>query len=381
MSDEPHSELDLEGRLREKLAAIQPAATVDPAVARRRAQNRHRGAVLAVTVLAVVLFAGAGTMLWSPWLPGKGGRGQVIGTPAASTPTQVPSTAAEWRTEWYRDVSFEVPPDWGYGLQPAADWCAEHRDGSPAYDYSYVSLGRRQIVRAIGCDPGFAPLAVQGEHVAVFVPGPAEDYAGGTVADGDWWISVGFAGSVIVLAVSKDRELAKRITASAQLASDPPCPATNGVSGFPVVTPATESDLRVLGDVESAVVCQYDPDSDVEGAPLPGGLRAVRRLAKGPAESLLSTLRAAPLNESECRPAPIDRTADIAVSLTFATADAAHEIWVNAVGCPAGSGSVGGIEDGTTHHRVLTAEACRAILVEPVRLSHANGDVGRSCLG
>ncbi len=299
-------------------------------------------------------------------------------------PSAAPSDPAPagWRTEHFRDISFQVPAGWGYAVPPQSDWCADDPEGEPRPDQRrpYVWLRMDIPVRSIGC-PEPRPDSLITEHVEAIAPGPAEDYAPGATRNGEWWVVSRFVGSAILVVTSKDRALADRILDSAQVADESaPCPAASPVAGPVGTRPATATPLDEVSSVDWIAVCQYEPVLDQVDVTLPR-LRAVSVRQGTAAEDLVEQLRSSPVLETSCDPAPVDGRPDLAILVRIATSDGVREVHVAATGCPSGeSGMAGGIDDGTAV-RVLTRPACQDLLLPPLLLLSASGEVGTNCLG
>jgi hypothetical protein len=298
-----------------------------------------------------------------------------------------------WRTEYYRDISFSVPAEWGYAIPPQSDWCANGRQATPRPDQTrpYVWLSMAVPVRSIAC-PEPWPDSLLTEHVEALPPGPATDYVEGAVQEGEWWIVTRFAGSAVLVVTSRDRDLADQILDSAEVVGaddqprrglDPPCPPASEVAGPIGARPAAGSPLDEISisSVETVAVCQYEPVVDEADVALPR-LRAASVRQGAAAQDLVEQLRSAPENTSSCDPAPVDPRPELAILVRIAFSnDGIGEVYVSAIGCPDGdAGMAGGIDDGT-QMRVLTRPACQALLQPPIALFSASSDVGSNCLG
>src|SRR5918998_6537 len=168
-----------EQALREALQELGSDQPVDLGLVRRRAAERRRNARTAAG-LAVVLVLVAGVVglprLLSPAAEQPtsmaggaqadsdsrtGAEARDAASPEAGPPdrSEAPSTdpaPAGWRTEYFRDISFAVPPK--------SDWCADDPRGAPRPDQRrpYVWLGADLLVRTIGC--GAQPTTLLTEH-------------------------------------------------------------------------------------------------------------------------------------------------------------------------------------------------------------------------
>jgi hypothetical protein len=373
-----------EQALREALRSLGPDEPVDPEAARQRATERRRtGRMAAGIAVALVLVAGViGLPRLFPAEQGQSASAGQAGPEAGPNADSAPGEAAGdgWRTEYYRDISFQVPSSWGYAVPPQSDWCADQPKGQPRVEQRrpYVWLGADIPVRAIACPARPANLLT--EHVAALAPGPATDYVQGAIREGDWWVVTRFAGSAVLVVTTKERALAEEILASAEVEPEAaPCPPASPVAGKLGTRPEKVTDLTALRPVEEVVLCQYEPVADPADAALPR-LRATVLLTGSDAQALVSDLAAAPVNDSSCDPAPLDGLPQLAVLARVRTGDQTSDIHIAATGCPDGdSGMAGGIDDGTTV-RILTAEACRQLLTPPMALWSASGAVATNCL-
>jgi hypothetical protein len=372
-----------EQALREALQALGPDESVDPEAARHRAAERRRnGRALAGIAVALVLVAG---VIGLPRLfpaeqaqPTAAGGAGAESAPRAEAP-QADRARVRWRTEYYRDIRFSVPADWGYAIPPSpGSWCAGDGKLRPEQRGSFVWLSAQIIEPAISCGP--MPDSLLAEHVAALSPGPAVDYVEGAVKQGDWWVVTRFAGSAVLVVTTKERTLAEQILTSAEVEpEDAPCSPASPVAGPLGARPANATDLTALSPVDEVVLCQYEPVVDRDDAELPR-LRATVMLTGSEAQNLVSALAAAPVNNSSCEPA-LDGAPDLAVVARVRTGDRTADIHIAATGCPDGdSGMAGGIDDGTTL-RLLTRDVCRQVLTPPVQLFSGGGDVARNCLG
>lgn len=398
-----------EKALRQALEGLGSDEPVDLGRVRRRVAERRRNS-RTVAGLAVALVLVGGVIGLPQLLPGGGNgpssvsaesggeTGGGAAQPEADTSpdaqaeeatlppgrTVAPSTDPApdgWRTEYYRDINFQVPASWGYAAPPMSDWCANGRPAEPTEGQRrpYVWLGTRMAVRAIKCPT--RPASLLSEHVEALAPGPAVDYVEGAVRQGEWWVVTRFAGSAVLVVTTQDRARAEQILDSARVnPEDAPCAPSSPIAGPLGARPDRATDLSTLGPVDKVVLCQYEPTEDASDAALPR-LRAVRQLSDKAAQDLLDDLAAAPVNDSRCNHEPIIRATQLAVVVQIGAPGEVQQVFVNPSGCPDGKpGMVGGIDDGRTV-RLLTRPVCSALLSPPVALWSANGDVARNCLG
>ena len=171
-----------EQALRSALAGQEIPPTPDPQIIRRRARDRRVGIVALASALILLVSAGA-------FVAADLGREQqqIVAAPGDA---RLPADPAPdgWRTEYYRDISFEVPETWGYGHEPGSDWCVGSNDSQPQppHRQPYVSLGRKPVVTTVTCiDP---PMGLTTEHVLVYELKPNEDVSAEVGRDGAFWI-------------------------------------------------------------------------------------------------------------------------------------------------------------------------------------------------
>ncbi len=140
--------------------------------------------------------------------------------------------------------------------------------------------------------------------------------------------------------------------------------------------PGTPFKIGEIEFVSSVVICQYDV-----GAQGSSGLRAKAELTGASAQALLDKIKKARENpHTSCNP-ETSSNLDVALELRLTTEQGAREMYVRGRTCPDGNDpSVAGFDDGTTV-RTLTQEACRMLLLPPIALYGAIGDVGQNCLG
>jgi hypothetical protein len=361
-----------ERALRTALEGLDLPPSPAPDALRHRARTR-RATTLAMSTVAALAAVVLGILVAPGLLPLRGGG--PVAVPAAAPVDPAPSG---WRTEYYRNVAFQVPDSWGYAYEPGSDWCTASPDGKPTEQHRrpYVSLGQQPILAAILC-PAMPP-SLRTEHVLAQVYEPVMKPKDEARQDDGWWIVQRVLGPVVVIATSQDRERATRIVTSASVAADTaPCPATSAVQRALGQRPKPAVDITTLDRLDYLTLCQYDIDDPDHG--YSGGLRAARTLSGASADRLLQTLAEAPPTQpGSCDPAP--RAAEIGLLLRLAAGGDTSEVYVQAAGCPAGEGADGGIDDGTAV-RTLTRPACQALLTPPMQLSVGSGDIGRNCLG
>jgi hypothetical protein len=373
-----------ERALREALQTLGPDEPIDPGSARHRAAERRRnGRVMAGIAVALVLVAsvvGIPRLLPAEQAQPTSAEGadSESGPTAASAPTD--PAPPGWRTEYYRDISFQVPANWGYAVPPDTSWCSAGASPTPKPDQRrpYVWLDVARPIDGIACPP--IPDSLLTEHVEALTPGPATDYVEGGIKTGDFWVITRFAGSAVLVVTTTDRSRGERILNSADVEpEDAPCRPSSPIAGPVGTRPEDVTDLTQLPPVDWVVLCQYEPVADQADVELPR-LRAAIRLSQAASQDLVNGLATAPVNDQGCDPAVVDRRPDLAVLMRIWIAGEGYRAYVNPAGCPGGSGMSGGVDDGTTV-RVLTTEGCQRLLTPPIALFSGSGDVGRNCLG
>ncbi|MFC7622825.1 SIMPL domain-containing protein [Microlunatus sp. GCM10028923] len=284
----------------------------------------------------------------------------------------------DWRTEQYRDVTFRVPADWAYAYEPGPDWCGHGLpDDGPGRPY--VSLGEPSARLEIACPA--LPDNLITEHVAVLSTSswpttpPYDRPDGRTEIGNGFWEATRTVASVRLRVISRDATLAQRIADSAAAAGDTaPCRPDH-----PVITDhAFRPEPAVkLGTVDRITLCQYD----LGGAARPGGVRAAGVLAGAAGQKLIKAVGDAPVWDGPRCPADEDRHwPDLTVVLRVHTDAGLRELILRQGGCSNGAGPViGGFDDGRTV-RTATAETCRAVLVEPLRIDSGSGSVFARCV-
>lgn len=380
-----------EEAFRNALRGLAGDSEVDPVVARRSVAVTQLVMALALVLVlsgAILLprVLGGGASQAGPaadaGAEAQPGSASAVAESAPGSPVARKQAPPGWRTEYFRDIGFSVPSEWGYAVPPQSDWCANNPAGEPRPDQRrpYVWLAMDIPVPSIKC-PDQRPDSLLTEHVLAVAPGPATDYVEGEYQQTGWWIVTRFAGSAVLIVTTQDRELAEQILDSAEVVDDEaaPCQPASPVAGPVGARPETAVPLDDVTSVESAVVCQYEPVRDAADQDLPR-LRAVRQLEGEDATRLVDVLRSAPVNDSVCDPSPVDSRPDVSVVVRIATEGRLAEVFVVAAGCPDGPGMAGGIDDGTVV-RELTRPACTGILVPPLALFSGTGDVSANCLG
>lgn len=395
-----------ERALREALRGLEATDPVDPAAARRGAaeRRRHRQALAGiVTALVLVvgvvglptLLSGGGFESTSAGQADSGAEAAPAGGPATETGAASEGGAAsedgaeaqrvdprtesapdDWRTEYYRDINFQVPASWGYGMPPRSDWCAHESAEEQRADQQrpYVWLDSDVPADGIKC-PALSDRLLT-EHVEAISPGPAVSYAEGAVREGGWWVVTRFAGSAVLVVTTKDRARAERILDSAQVApEDAPCPPSSPIAGPAGTRPEDSFKLSELPPVDRVVLCQYEPTAASADAELPS-LRAAVRLDPKASRVLVEALSSAP-DEIPCAKARVAVPPDFAVLVRIVAGGKSRQVYVNPSAC--GGRLTGGIDDGAKV-RVLTRQACQRLLTPPIAIWSASGAVADNCL-
>jgi hypothetical protein len=363
-----------EQALRTAMAERDVPPAPDPASIRRRVRDRRVG--ITAVVAALVLLATAGGVFISTFRPPDQG---VVAVPSQSPSAQArlpgDSAPSGWRTEYYRDISFEVPEAWGHTYAPASDWCVASRDGQPEprHRKPYVSLGREAIVLSIACPDEPASLAT--EHVQVYELAPNEDQVRGERKRGEFWILPRFVSGLLLVVTSKDEALARRIADSIEVRPEAaPCDPDHQLATPGPARPKPAFDVAAVKDVGSMVICQYENgEQDAQR-----GLRAVVRLTPDRARTVVDAIAAAPVMQPRPCQTPVRR--DVALLIRFEADAVLRELYLQAGQCADAATAYGGFDDGT-NVRTLTKAGCGAVLISPAELSGASRYVGNACLG
>lgn len=270
--------------------------TADVALPTRPAPRRGRwvaaGAALAVAASAVVGFALVDR--------DRGGDG-------ALDPTGEPPAIAEgWRGVTFRDVTVQVPEEWGDAAAPQSDWCVGSPSDPLGEPYVDTRLGFGGVLD-IGCPEqprlpaGFGPDPVEQwvPHLEMydlaFLQDPVPD--GSTTYQG-WTLRVRTLGDIQLrlLTDASTEDVAEQVLASAEqtevgaLGCETTSPAQEPVRpGDPASPPAGDLASLDRADVRSLLVCQYDRF----GTDRPG-LRAERLLDRPLAQAWLAGVQQAP---------------------------------------------------------------------------------------
>lgn len=241
-----YDDVEVERRVRASLDnhAGEVDTSVPVAARARAAARRHRGrriaagaavAVAAVAVTAVVVDRADPPSSEPP--------------PAASPSPSQAAMPDGWRTEYWHDVSVQVPADWGWGAGPFRQGGSTLRCGGPDPGTAYVG---RPILQSDLCwrfrhlPPPTAPY--------VWLDAPIEpgavDLSNGYVQE-----TAEVDGTTVTVG-SDDEALRARILAS--VARQELCPADVDPSGLDI----GDMNLDGLGQLKSAHVCAYSRLND-----------------------------------------------------------------------------------------------------------------------
>jgi hypothetical protein len=297
MSQQPEPE---EGRaadaFRSALSRHADEVTADVALPSRPARRPGRwvaaGAALAVAASAVVGFA----------LVDRD-RGSDGGLDPAGEP---PAIAEGWRGVTFRDVTVQVPEEWGDAAAPQSDWCVGSPSNPLGAPYVDTRLGFGGVLD-IGCEEqrglpaGFGPDPVEQwvPHLKMYdtatLVDPVPD--GSTTYEG-WTMRVRTLGDVQVrlLTDASTEDVADEVLASAEqtevgaLGCETTSPAQEPVlPDDPASPPAGDLASLDRDEVRGLLVCQYDR----LGTDRPG-LRAERTLGTSLAQAWLAGVQQAP---------------------------------------------------------------------------------------
>lgn len=358
-----------EGRLDAK-AAIRAARR------RRAAAGLAGGLVLALIVAAGVI--GLPTVLRPDQVsPAGPGNGPTI----AMAPNRLPDDPAPsgWRTEQYRDITFQVPADWDYGFEPGPDWCVDREPVAGRPDRRpYVALGELGLVRQIDCG-GPMPADLIDEHAAASDSGTGQAAGRSELGHGFWEVTRA-VGSVTLRAVSRDADLAQRIVDSgAPVGANPLCEPAGPVQSDPPARPEPARDVAEYGTIGRVALCQYEPVG-----PQQSGLRAAAALAGAEAAELVARIRdSAPADEkASCGPKDqVGAASDLAIVIRVEEGGRLSEIFLRLRGCPGEVDQprlLGGFDDGTAV-RVPDRTTCLAVVRPPLTFLVGSDAVAATC--
>ncbi len=365
-----------------------PFRPIDPGsiTASVRDATRPWGRVLAAAAVVVAVVLGAGVVLprifaTTAAMPSAatvagvpeaaGGAAPVDDKAAASAgPQAAPGpyssavgdarAADGYRWESYRDVRVQVPASWGYAFAPASDHCS--LKDFPTRPYVDLARGG-EGVRAILCT---RPLADdrQAMHLS-FRPAGSEPLENlGSDAWRQYSRTLG-AAMLTVTARVADEELATRILDSAEVVPDGVDP--NGCpTSLPSVSPSALSGL----EADTISVCLYEAEADR------GAFRSSVLLTGAPAAKAWRAVLAAPGGggpDADASTCGDGRGWPVVLYVGSARVPVAASL----AGC-AGNG----VADAAAMNglRVLTTGLCRALLVDPVRISTGFGPAASVCL-
>lgn len=309
-----------------------------------------------VVVLVVILLVGAGVIAVVAWQR----RHDQIAVP--------PTEPGHWRTEQYREVTFEVPVGWGYDLEPGSDWCV---DSQRPPRTPYVALGERTAGFDIDCG-GPMPDDLIVEHVAAIQPADPITDGRSRLGHGLWQVTR-TVGTVTLRAVSKNPELAQRIVDSGTLAdNDAPCAPTSELQADPDARP-DPSDVTSYGAIDGVVLCQYERGLRSDG------LRAATSISGAEAQQLVDAI-------ADSRLAPTDascgnherRGQELAIVIRVATNDRIEEIFLRLNGCSDGNVFFGGFDDGT-RIRTPDRDTCQSVVRPPLLMESGGAAAYQLC--
>lgn len=258
---------ELEARLRDTLterSASAPAATGLADGARRRLRRRRTTRTVA-SAAAVAAAVPVGLGLWA----GDGGPGAVDDTTVASEPPA--GVEAGFRVETWRDLTFEVPADWGHGGTTA--WCTEP---GPVEESRPVVTRPDAVVALIACVPGNgygATISPPTTITPAYDSGHVWQYQTEGVDEAFYpdgaWLGYWYDRTDIVTVVTPDRALTRRIVDSVRRyeGADP-----NGCPPDLADAEATTSSVRQL------TLCRYDAEDQLSASGSWSGEEAQARL-------------------------------------------------------------------------------------------------------
>jgi hypothetical protein len=351
--------------------------TVTPVVRRRASGPWVRTLAAAATVVVV---AGAGALVLPRLVGGAGSAasapmGAVPAAAGAATSEERPAndmaggSAETWLASWavadghrwesYRDVAVQVPADWGYASAPRSDYCLL----TSFPDQPYVDLKRGgEPVAAIGCTE---PLADddQAVHLSFSPADGDEPWHAPSEVWRQYTRELGQA-RITVTAQADQAGLAEEILDSAIVVPDGADP-----NGCPVTYPAAGPVELSRLDPSRIAVCLYEADGDR------GAFRASVLLTDSAAAKAWQAVLSAPEGGG-----PDGDPAQCGTSegwpLLLFVGEGRVPVTMSVGGC-AGNG----VSDAAaaSKARGLTSGLCRALLVDPVRISMGSGPAGELC--
>lgn len=311
----------------------------------------------------------------------------------ALDPAGQPLAIAEgWRGVTFRDVTVQVPEEWGDASAPGPDWCADVPRGPIERPYVDTDGGYGAVL-GIGCPEqpsvpaGFGPEPQEQwvPHLTLLpveVAGLDEPLENGTTTHDGWTLRVVTVGEVQLrlLTDGATEDAAEEILASAErsevsvLGCDTTSPAQERPrEDRPVVPTAGELAEVEPDDVSALLICQYAR----VGTDRPG-LGAERLVEGRSARDWVAAVRDAPRGPGPDRPdnclKPWESGSSEVVFPLDADGTRLAVVYVTADAC-AGNG----LRDATTTYR-LTEATCAPIFDERVVWWGGQGVVAQVCL-
>lgn len=365
-------------------ALARQAEGVAPDVALPQRPDRRAGRWVAAAAVAAV----AASVVVALGLPDRADR---PGRDALDPAVEPPAVAEGRRGVTFRDVTVQVPEDWGDASAPGPDWCADvPRDPVTG---PYVDLrGSGGPVLSIGClqqdsvPAGFGPDPEDQwiPHVRMvdLTQDDPEAIPDGTTTYEGWTLRARTLGDVQVrlLTDASTEDIGDEVLASAQrgevgaLGCDTTAPAQDQPQeGRPVVPSEGDLDAVDPGDVEGLLVCQYDR----VGSTLPG-LRAERLADAATGRAWLGAILAAPRRAGPDQPENCLDPWESGMTLVVHPLDVDGARLATAyVAYDACAGN--GVRDATTTWE-LTRDTCAALFAERVVFWSGNGEAARRCM-
>lgn len=345
--------------------------------ARRRGRWLAAGAAVAVAASAVVGFA-----LVDRDRPGDG---------ALDPAGEPPAIAEGWRGVTFRDVTVQVPEEWGDASAPGPDWCADvprepiegpyvDLRGTGTFVFSVDCLEKERVPAGFGPDPQRQWIP----HLRLIdlTQDDPERIPDGTSTLGGWTLRARTIGDVQVrlLTDASTEGVADQIVASATssdvgaLGCDTRSPAQEQPhEGRPVVPSAGDLGAVDLDEVQALLVCQYDR----VGVDEPG-LRAERLADAATGRAWLDATLAAPRTSGPDQPENCLDPWESGMTLVVHPLDVDGARLATAyVAYDACAGN--GVRDATTTWE-LTRDTCAALFAERVVFWSGNGEAARRCM-
>lgn len=338
---------------------------------------RRNGALVAAVAAVVVLIAG-GVAVLATQQTGPTGSASSTAVGSAGAAGGLPHVRAGWKWVSERDVTVQVPDNWGWRDSPDDGMCdhAAPRDRKVAPGPFVTYDASQGMDGLVGCHAQDAPAGFPQEAaVATWQPFLAFGrVAAGRTAFRGWTLitrPVGTTG-VSILVPTREVALGQRIADSARAFTTDPngCTATSPVQATrPVRPPAGQPDPT--GHPTSGVLCQYTR-TDGTGVP---GLLGSRRLDATEATRLSAAIDAAPAGGGPDYPDdcmdPTEGDSAVVVLLRYGAITVQRYAYYDQC-------TGNGIDDGTTVHAITSAD-CRPLFGDAIEIVGGHQGIVQRC--